>query len=122
MSHPGSHPPSETGSQVPIHSRQNSHHDGWDDYTAGQAEAPPRTYATLETSAEPNRKTLHDRPPTWNGEHAERDLKPYLKQLSLWFKTTETPKKRQGLAIMAFAEGKLKQVIDALEEDEIADE
>ena len=98
----------------------------WDDYQPG-AEAPPRrtrprNYAALETAADHRSKMLHDKPPNWDGEHAEKQLKPYLKELSLWLKTTDTPKKRQGLAIMGYASGKLKQIIDALEEDEIADE
>ena len=98
----------------------------WDDYEPG-VEAPPqrgrpRNYAALETAAEARAKTLHDRPPNWDGEHAEKQLKPYLKELSMWLKTTDTPKKRQGLAVMGYASGKLKQIIDALEEDEIASE
>ena len=54
----------------------------WDEYEPG-AEAPPRrgrprNYAALETSAETRSKMLHDKPPTWDGEHAEKLLKPYL--------------------------------------------
>ena len=97
----------------------------WDDFEPG-VEAPPRerprTYAALETAADHRAKTLHDRPPIWDGEHAEKQLKPYLKELSMSLKITDTPKKRQGFAVMGYATGKLKQIIDALEEDEIADE
>ena len=54
----------------------------WDDYEPG-VEAPPRgrprNYAALETAAESRAKTLHDRPPNWDGEHAEKQLKPYLR-------------------------------------------
>jgi len=46
----------------------------------------------------------------------------YLKQLSIWLKITETPKKKQGLAIMTYVEGKLKHVVDAMEEDAICAE
>ena len=101
--------------------------DEWDEYDPGAAEAEirrrqPRTYAALETSAEHRGKMLHDKPPVWDGEQAEKLLKPYLKELSLWLKTTDTPKKRQGMAIMGYASGKLKIIIDALDEDEIASE
>ena len=72
--------------------------DEWDEYVPGVAEAEtrrrqPRTYAALETAAEHRGKVLHDKPPIWDGEQAEKLLKPYLKELSLWLKTTDTPKR-----------------------------
>ena len=99
----------------------------WDDYEPGISEAPPRrdrprNYAALETSQDHRSKMLHDKPPHWDGEKPEQLLKPYLKEMSLWLKTTDTPKKRQGMAIMGYASGKLKQIIDALEEDQIVDD
>ena len=121
MSYPGSEEADGTEQRIPSEPGE------WEEYTPGISEAPPRhgrprTYAAMGTAEEFRGKTLHDKPPQWNGENAERDLKPYLKELSLWLKTTETPKKRQGLAIMGYASGKLKQSIDALDEDEIANE
>ena len=119
MSYPGSEEADGTEQRIPSEPGE------WEEYTPGISEAPPRhgrprTYAAMGTAEEFRGKTLHDKPPQWNGENAERDLRPYLKELSLWLKTTETPKKRQGLAIMGYATGKLKQVIDALDEDDIA--
>ena len=65
----------------------------WDEYEPGISEAPPRrdrprNYAALETSQDHRSKMLHDKPPHWDGEKPEQLLKPYLKEMSLWLKTT----------------------------------
>ena len=59
-------------------------------------------------------QVIHDNPPTWNGDHPEKELEPYLKLLEGWLMTTRTLKTQQGMTIFNHATGDLRLVINEL--------
>ena len=67
---------------------------------AGAEQAPPRT--------------IHDIPPTWDGENPADTVEPYLRLLSGWLSTTRTLRAQRGMAILQYAQGDLKLVINEL--------
>ena len=89
---------------------------------AARTSATSRTYATGERSDAPPMRVIHDNPPTWSGDHPERELEPYLKLLDGWLMTTRTLKTQQGMTIFNHATGDLKLVINELELHELCSE
>ena len=81
-----------------------------------------RTYATGERTEAPPMRVIHDNPPSWSGDHPERELEPYLKLLSGWLMTTRTLKSQQGMTIFNHATGDLKLVINELEIHDLCSE
>ena len=74
---------------------------------------------TLSGQEPPPTRIIHDIPPTWGGEHPEKELEPFLKLLRGWLTTTRTLKTQQGMTILHYSTGDLKQVINELDVDEL---
>ena len=51
---------------------------------AARTSATSRTYATGERSDAPPMRVIHDNPPSWSGDHPEKELEPYLQLLRGW--------------------------------------
>jgi hypothetical protein len=72
--------------------------------------------------SQPRRSTYHDLPPDWDGLEPQKFLEPYLKLLHGWLLTTNVNPKQQGLLIMQYAAGELRQLLDNLDLEELTQE
>ena len=74
------------------------------------------------SESQPRRSAYHDLPPDWDGLEPQKFLEPYFKLLQGWLLTTTTSPKQQGLLIMQYATGELRQLLDNLELEELTQE
>ena len=85
------------------------------------ARGSSRAFATGTREAPPMR-VIHDNPPSWSGDHPDKELEPYLKMLRGWLLTTRTLKAQQGMTIFNHATGDLQLIINELDIGELCAE
>ena len=119
------------GDLTPVDEDSFTQHNPWQPPTAAEDASAQRnvapisnTYATGGRDGDlPTPKVINDNPPSWNGDHPECELEPYLKKLRMWLMSTRTLKTQQGMTIFNHATGDLNVIINELEvEDLIAEE
>ena len=102
--------------------------DPWQDTQGGAAQTGPRqrtnpgaigTTGIYAGGDAPPMRIIHDIPPVWNGDHADKELEPYLKLLRGWLATTRTLKTQAGMTILNSSSGDLKIIINELEIEEL---